>query len=520
MALKFHDIFSVSSSSIATSTSSSTSINKKSQEIIGPKNLITVCALFLASLNFGYNVGELNLPQDYIQCWISSLSYNTSINCDQAPSLQAEGLLKPVILEYALISAMLPVGAIFGSFIGAEITNIFGRKNCLFVICIWISGFSILEYFCQDLNSWLVLMFGRLANGFGVGVVCSVIPLYYYEISPNTKTGLYDALFQVGFNAGNFMANIFGLHWLLGQNNIWRNMFLINILPNLGFLLCYPEIPESPSFLITKRDYVQAEMNNYLLKGPNAKIVDHQNQSHEQNLSFTEKYYQIFKIKSVRKATIIFIIITALCNSCGMNAIYYYSTSIFESAGIPQEYAGLCSLGLNFINILAVSPAMMADRFGRRMLFLVAFTVQAFCTLAMTILLTFSPNSKLCSYLSIVPMVIYIIFYQIGPGPLPWGLASEALPYKYKSGVQALVATTCQLFTFLVAILFPLLEALIGQYSFLVFTGCNVFAFVFVYFCLVETKGKSVDQVQREYDAMSFSVSSFWCRSRTASLEF
>ena len=100
-----------------------------------------------------------------------------------------------------------------------------------------------------------------------------------------------------------------------------------------------------------------------------------------------------------------------------------------------------------------------------------------------------------------IPLFGYMLAFNIGPGPVPWLLASETVPVEFKAGVQALGSASLFFWTFVIGFCFPSIQEALDQYVFLVFAGLFGVSVIYIKFRCVETFGRSVGQVRDVYEA-------------------
>jgi len=286
----------------------------------------------------------------------------------------------------------------------------------------------------------------------------------------------------------------------MGTNQLWPYLLALGAVPYLlQFILSF-WTPESPIYLISKGQIEQAKISKEQLKGALAILPAHQKEfSKQTSTNMLKNIYQIFKDSPVRKATLVCIFLMIFQQFCGINAISFYSGSIFLNAGIPQDYAGLATVGLGIFNLFFLFFAIwVSDRAGRKALLEICYGVICACCILMTILLSF-PDNTFASYLTIAPVAIFVAAYLIAPGPIPWTAASESIPVNYKTGSQALACVVNCLGAFLIGVIFPPMQEAIGQYSFLPFAVVSFSGIVYVWFFMVETRGRNVEEIQEEY---------------------
>lgn len=473
--------------------------DQKNIEIIGTKSLIALSNAVLGSaFTFGWAMGVLNLPEPYIKCWLSNIGAEDSNNCSNAIELNNEGKFDDTTLEWALSTAILPLGAVIGGVFGGVIANKYGRKTGMLLNAIYLIIISIGLGLVRTINSLEVFLVLRFLLGTNIGISSSIAPLYINEISPQQYKGAFGACFQFGVTVGIVISNLFGLNEIMGTDDLWPILLGINGIPAaFQAVLCLMS-PESPIYLLSKGDTLGAKAANKALKGPNA-VLDESNVI--EDVSIITNIKDIFANPPVKKATIVCICLMLAQQLCGINAIFFYSGSIFKNAGIPQSSAGYATVGLSTINVVFVGVAIaFSDKLGRKLLLNIAYVIMTICAVLTTVALSFK-ESEIASYLSIVPVCLFVAAFEIGPGPLPWAAAGESIPSQYKAGTQSLTVATNWFCAFLVGLIFPPMQENLDQWVFLPFAVVCVIAVIYISKAMVETKGKTIEEVQEEYSS-------------------
>ncbi|KAJ1624183.1 general substrate transporter [Pavlovales sp. CCMP2436] len=185
-------------------------------------------------------------------------------------------------------------------------------------------------------------------------------------------------------------------------------------------------------------------------------------------------------------------VLLMLCQQLsGMNAVFFYSTSIFKTAGLASPAVGTLVCGI--VNILAtVAGMVLSDRAGRRPLLLVAMGGMIASALALTALLSAGATGPLL----VAVVCVSISFFGIGLGGIPWAIGTEIFAPAVRPSGMALCATVNWTATALVGLLFPLMQRQLGTFCFLPFVGCLAVGFLLVNAELPETRGKTIAQVQ------------------------
>ncbi|XP_064818505.1 solute carrier family 2, facilitated glucose transporter member 4-like isoform X1 [Oncorhynchus masou masou] len=178
----------------------------------------------------------------------------------------------------------------------------------------------------------------------------------------------------------------------------------------------------------------------------------------------------------------------------GINAILYYSTAIFEKAGVTQPVYATIGVGVLNTVFTMVSVALV-DRTGRRTLTLIGLGGMCICAVSMTVGLVYLSVYSWMSYVSMSAIFLFVCFFEIGPGPIPWFIVAELFSQGPRPAALALAGCTNWTSNFIIGMTFPYIEALCGSYVFILF-AVLLFGFtVFTYLRVPETKGKTFEEI-------------------------
>ncbi|CDR18279.1 unnamed protein product, partial [Oncorhynchus mykiss] len=178
--------------------------------------------------------------------------------------------------------------------------------------------------------------------------------------------------------------------------------------------------------------------------------------------------------------------------------VFYYSTGIFDTAGVTQPiYA---TIGAGVVNTLfTVVSLFLVERAGRRTLHLIGLAGMAVSALLMTISLSLVKTNPSLSYLAIVAVFAFVASFEMGPGPIPWFIVAELFSQGPRPAAMAVAGCSNWTANFLVGLGFPKLEELCGPYVFIIFMIFLIFFFVFTYFKVPETKGRTFDDIAKGF---------------------
>ncbi|XP_077051377.1 solute carrier family 2, facilitated glucose transporter member 3a isoform X2 [Siphateles boraxobius] len=460
----------------------------------GEKNQVTCYLLFslstavIGSLQFGYNTGVINAPEQKLREFFNA----TWMERYGEP-------IKPGMctIVWSFAVAIFSVGGMMGSFSVGVIANKFGRRKSMFLVNILALIGGSLMGLCTLCYSYEMVIAGRLVIGLFCGLFTGLTPMYVGEVSPTALRGAFGTLHQLGVVVGILIAQIFGLESLLGSQKLWPLLLSLTVLPAILQCILLPFCPESPRFLlINLNEEEKARKALVRLRGYEDVGKEMQEMKEESAKMAMEKKVtipELFRTAAYRQPLLIAVMLQLSQQLSGINAVFYYSTGIFKSAGVTQPiYA---TIGAGIVNtIFTVVSLFLVERAGRRTLHLIGLGGMAISALAMTIALLLKDIESL-SYLSIAAVFGFVAMFEMGPGPIPWFIVAELFSQGPRPAAMAVAGCSNWTANFLVGVSFPKLEELCGPYVFIIFMILLIFFFIFTYFKVPETKGRTFDEI-------------------------
>ncbi len=392
--------------------------------------------------------------------------------------------------EHGFTVSIALIGTVIGSMLGGIPADRLGRRATLFGIAVCYLVSALGSALAHD---WGLFLAFRFLGGLGVGASSVAAPLYITEVSPAASRGRMVAMFQINVVAGILIAYL--SNYLLqgiGENS-WRWMLGVQAVPSLLFMLAVLRIPESPRWLVLKRDDQQQALQTLRLIDPTTAddILAAINESNRQTAARPKA---VLFSKAYQFPVTLAVLFAIFNQVSGINAIIYYAPRIFEMAGLGTSSALLSSAGIGLINFLFTILALnFIDRFGRRVLMLVgsaglvitlglvarAFYVQDFGGITVPLLL-----------------FIYIAFFAFSQGAVIWVFISEIFPNEVRASGQALGSFTHWIMAAIVAATFPILTERFGPATlFAFFCAMMVLQGLFVWRLMPETKGTSLENM-------------------------
>uniref|UniRef100_A0A673LKD2 Solute carrier family 2, facilitated glucose transporter member 5 n=1 Tax=Sinocyclocheilus rhinocerous TaxID=307959 RepID=A0A673LKD2_9TELE len=351
----------------------------------------------------------------------------------------------------------------------------------------------------------LMLIIGRFIVGLYSGLSTGFVPMYVGEIAPTSLRGALGTLHQLGIVIGILIAQIFGIKEIMGTPTMWPFLLGFTFIPAIVQCALLPFCPESPRYLlINQNEEAKAKSVLKKLRGTEDVAADMQEMRDEGRQMMREKKVtipELFRSSLYRQPIFIAIMLQLSQQFSGINAVFYYSTGIFEKAGVSEPvYA---TIGAGVVNT-AFTVVSVMERAGRRSLHLIGLMGMAVSSVLMTI-----DQVKWMSYVSIVAIFSFVAFFEIGPGPIPWFIVAELFSQGPRPSAIAVAGFSNWFANFLVGMSFQYVEELTGPYVFIIFTVLLLIFFVFTYFKVPETKGRTFEEISagfRSGNAVGYAV--------------
>lgn len=463
-----------------------------------------VFCVITSSLGFfcnGWVIGSANLPGKVTHiCQPSQSIFPACLSMNDA--------------LWGFAVASFCIGGLIASLSGGYIQNKYGRKK---VITYNTLGYIFGGILISCATSSAMFIVGRIMCGYSCGLGSLAIPIYIGEISTIKSRGTMGAVTQGMITIGIFVSSVVGLP--LSTVPLWRLNYALVAVPAIIQLSLMPFCVESPRFLISKHQMETAKINLQKLRG-NSNIEIEFNDMVQGQLGLedinidkleaddltvvqvpiknvscdTMNLLEIFQDSFIRSIAILVILAHMLQQLIGINAVMYYSTSMFEivfTTGDMSKYMSIVTVALNFVST-AIS-ILVIDRMGRRTLLLISITGATLFLILLVIGYVYQIDALL-----IVSVLGYVCSFAVGMGPIPWILIAELTPVMASASVGAIATSLNWAMNFLVGQCFPILFSKIQGYSFIIFCLFGFTFFIFTYFWLPETKGRSFEDITSE----------------------
>ncbi|XP_065570668.1 glucose transporter type 1-like isoform X2 [Artemia franciscana] len=453
----------------------------------------SIFSAVLGMFQFGYNTGVINAPQSVIEDFIVE-AYTKRYG-----GIKEEVRNRATVI-YAIAVAIFAVGGMIGGFGGGILANKLGRKRGLLLNNLMGIAGACLMGFCKYPNSYEMLIIGRFIIGFYCGLNTSLVPMYISEIAPLTLRGGLGTVNQLGVTIGLLVSQVLGIQQLLGNPEGWHLLLGITLCPAILQLVLFSFCPESPRhLLITKNREEEARKALRRLRASHHIEADIEEMKAEERAEQAEArttLCQLIRTTSLRNPLVIAIVMQLSQQLSGINAVFYYSTVLFKNAGLSEEAAKYATTGIGVIMVtMTLISIPLMDKAGRRTLHLWGLGGMFIFSIFITISLLVKELIQWVTYLSVVSVLLFVVFFAVGPGSIPWMITAELFSQGPRPAAMSLAVLVNWMANFLVGIGFPALNAGLSSYVFLPFSILLAFFWVFTYRKVPETRNKTFEEI-------------------------
>lgn len=445
-----------------------------------------------------------------------------------------------------------------------RLSDIMGRKKVLIIVAFLYAVSALLSAYA---TSYEMLYIARMIGGLAFGAALVLAPIYIAEVSTAENRGKLVAIQQLNIVLGFFAAFLSNYLFnkyntpessFLTDTNVWRWMLGVELFPALFYFIALFFVPRSPRWLCLTNKFEEAKKTLKDIHGN--EIGELEMEAIKKNL-LSEKNTEKVAIKDLLKRSLRYIMIVGLIvgilqQITGINAVYFYATSIFEQTGIGTDASFSSGVLLSTITVIFTLVAMyLIDRMGRRPLLLIGTAGIALSLLLCaygfkqaTYKLTteqiaafqFADSEKLMPFanqifendvdfknsmkqalgnqiynknvgaileaathmnatLVLIGILGFIACFAFSLGPVMWVLLSELYPIKYRGLAIGAIAFINSFISSVVQLIFPWeLSNLGNAMSFFIFGAIAFFGFFVLLKILPETKGKSLEQIEND----------------------
>nr|NP_001261231.1 glucose transporter 1, isoform J [Drosophila melanogaster]NP_001286896.1 glucose transporter 1, isoform Z [Drosophila melanogaster]AGB93926.1 glucose transporter 1, isoform J [Drosophila melanogaster]AHN57921.1 glucose transporter 1, isoform Z [Drosophila melanogaster] len=451
----------------------------------------SIFSAVLGMLQFGYNTGVINAPEKNIENFMK----------DVYKDRYGEDISEEFIQQlYSVAVSIFAIGGMLGGFSGGWMANRFGRKGGLLLNNVLGIAGACLMGFTKVSHSYEMLFLGRFIIGVNCGLNTSLVPMYISEIAPLNLRGGLGTVNQLAVTVGLLLSQVLGIEQILGTNEGWPILLGLAICPAILQLILLPVCPESPRYLlITKQWEEEARKALRRLRASGSVEEDIEEMRAEERAQQSESHISTMELicsPTLRPPLIIGIVMQLSQQFSGINAVFYYSTSLFMSSGLTEESAKFATIGIGAIMVVMTLVSIpLMDRTGRRTLHLYGLGGMFIFSIFITISFLIKEMIDWMSYLSVVATLGFVVFFAVGPGSIPWMITAELFSQGPRPSAMAIAVLVNWMANFVVGIGFPSMKTALENYTFLPFSVFLAIFWIFTYKKVPETKNKTFEEI-------------------------
>lgn len=399
--------------------------------------------------------------------------------------------------EFSWISSITNLGAGAMCIPIGILADAIGRKLSMLLMVVPFSVGWILIILSTSVTMFCI---GRFITGLAVGAFCVAAPMYTAEIAESDIRGRLGSYFQLMLTIGILLTYVLG--------SVLKNMRTLSIISAvvpLIFFAIFIFLPETPIYYLKKGKDDAAKKSLIRLRGTKYD-VESELQAEREVLEENSRNNVSFKTAITSRAAVKGLVIgfglMFFQQLCGINSIIFYSNDIFTRAGstLPADQATIIVGAVQVISVFF--STLIVDRLGRRILLMSSIITLFLTTLVLGIYFYVINNSHAfddIKWFALIPLCIFLILFSFGFGPLPWMMMGEIFSMEVKGVAASSACLFNWLMAFIVTKFYLDLTAAVQSYgTFWIFSGFCAIGIFFVYFLVPETKGKTLDEIQRE----------------------
>ncbi|REA57122.1 MFS transporter [Dyadobacter luteus] len=391
------------------------------------------------------------------------------------------------------LTGSLALGCIVGCIFAGKLSDQYGRRPGLIVAA---AIFAVSSIGMALAGNLLVFVAMRFAAGIGVGMASMLSPMYIAEVSPAEMRGRNVSINQLTIVFGILITNLVNYFLADTGPEAWRWMFGLGAVPAVLFLFGVIWLPESPRWLMMNGQADRAL--KILAKIGNEHFVSTTRKALESNTVSTARasFSDVFQ-KSVRPALVVGITLAVFQQLCGINVVFNYTSTIFESIGADLDRQLMETVMIGIVNLVFTLVAMwQVDKLGRRPLMLIGSLGLSITYIALAFVLQNGAAPIIVSLL----VLSAIAMYATSLAPVTWVLITEIFPNQIRGVATSIATVSLWLAYFVLVFTFPVLAKVLGTYGpFYLYAAICFAGFLFVKTKVTETKGQTLENLEDNY---------------------
>lgn len=408
--------------------------------------------------------------------------------------------------QVGIVTSSLLIGAAFGGVLAGNLADAKGRRPTIVVLSLlFIAG----AVGTSQVPTMGVMVCFRIVLGLAVGGASAIVPVFIGELAPTRIRGNLVAVNELLIVTGQLLAyttNAIIANVLPNHPDNWRWMLLVCTLPAAGLFFGTLYLTESPRWLVAHHRPDEALKVLYQLRGEDDDIVGELNDidTHIAQLRKEEgagTLWQQLQVPWIRRITLIGIGLAFLSQMTGVNSVMYYAPTILIDTGLGTNAALVATIANGVVAVAAVAfgSAVLLPRLSRRRMLLTGQIGVTICHVLMGTAFLVLPAGPARAYVVLAFMLCFLFCMQGFVAVIFWLVLSEIFPVRVRGKVMGIAVFANWTANFIVALVFPQMQAALGGATFFVFAVIN-FGTIFFYLKFIpETKGKSLEELEQAF---------------------
>jgi SP family galactose:H+ symporter-like MFS transporter len=400
--------------------------------------------------------------------------------------------------EEIVVSGVL-FGATIGAIVGGKTADLFGRRRVLLVTA---ATFGIGALASAASPSPPILIVSRVFLGLAIGLASTNVPVYLSEVAPPHARGWIVSLFQLAVTVGIVVAYL--TDYAFAGVEGWRWMLGLAVAPAIVFGAGMFFLPETPRWLIRGGQHEVA--HGVLVRIREFADVSVEIEEIKASLAQqteSEHWADLFS-RHVRPALVVGIGLAIFQQITGINTVIYYAPKILQAAGFNSASGAiLATAGIGVVNVgMTIIAMFLVDRAGRRPLLLAGIAGMIITLGVLGLSFRISNPSGQLAWIAVICLMGYVASFAISLGPIFWLLIAEIYPLRIRGLAEGTAATFNWASNLVVSLTFlTLVEKLGASSTFLLYAVASVTSWLFAYYLVPETKGRTLEEIEASWRA-------------------
>ena len=427
--------------------------------------------------------------------------YDTAVISGAIGFLRSHFNLSAAQMGWAASSAL--VGCVAGVALAGVLSDFLGRKKVLILSAILFLISALGSALSRTLTVFVVF---RMVGGFGVGAASMLSPLFIAEMAPPRMRGKLVSWNQFAIVSGMLIV-YFVNYWIAGQGDAtwnvtsgWRWMFGSEALPAVLFFCFLFFVPESPRWLVKQNRHDEALS---VLRRINPDQAESEMVEIQETVAHETGSLKQLLLPGMRIVLVIGIVLAVLQQITGINVFLYYAPEIFKNLGSGSDTALLQTIIIGAVNMAFTIVAIRTvDRLGRKPLMLIGAAGMGLSLLFLGLAAWWGQTTIWVLFF----MLAYIAGFALSVGPVTWVILSEIFPTRIRGRAMSIATITLWAANWVISQTFPmmtenatLIRVFHNAFPFWLYGLFCVMLFLFVRRFVPETKGKSLEEIEKNW---------------------